>query len=96
LLDPSAVVADDYRMTVLQTKDGRVITGIVKQENDQVVAVQTQNELIAVPKTDIEERAKSSLSMMPEGLLSKLKDDEVRDLIGYLGSSAVAPVPNGK
>jgi putative membrane-bound dehydrogenase-like protein len=93
ILDPSAVVASDYQVTVLHTKDGRVITGIIKQENDTVVTMQTQNESIPVPKTDIEERTKSPISMMPEGLLDKLTRAEVRDLIAYLSSPMQVPLP---
>src|SRR5262249_30622694 len=37
LLDPSAVVGRDYQVTLVQTRDGRLITGIVTQENDQVL-----------------------------------------------------------
>jgi len=37
VLDPSAVFAKDYQVTVLETKDGRVLTGIIKQENDRVL-----------------------------------------------------------
>jgi putative heme-binding domain-containing protein len=93
ILDPSAVVASDYQVTVLLTKDGRVITGIIKQETDKVVTVQTQNEVIPVPQADIEERRKSPISMMPEGLLEKLSREEVRDLIAYLGSPMQVPLP---
>ena len=32
VLDPSAVVAKDYQMTIFTMNDGRVINGIVKQE----------------------------------------------------------------
>ena len=96
LVDPSAVVAQDYRVTILQTRDGRLITGIIKQENDQVVTIQTQNESIALPKSEIAERTKSPLSMMPEGLLAKLKNDEVRDLIAYLASPTQVPLPDRK
>lgn len=95
LLDPSAVVARDYQVTLLQTKDGRLITGIIKQENDRVVGVQTQNELILIPKNEVEERTRSPLSMMPEGLLANLKNEEVRDLIAYLASPQQAPLPAG-
>jgi putative heme-binding domain-containing protein len=96
ILDPSAVVPLDYQVTILQMKDGRVVTGIIKQENEKVVSVQTQNEVLLVTKSDIEERAKSPVSMMPEGLLVKLSDEEVRDLIAYLGSPAQVPLPPGK
>jgi putative membrane-bound dehydrogenase-like protein len=93
VLDPSAVVPYDYQVTLIQTKDGRLITGIIKQENEKVVTVQTQNEVIAVPKAEIDERTKSPISMMPEGLFAKLKDEEVRDLVAYLASPTQVPLP---
>src|SRR5439155_25433260 len=50
VLDPSAVVPADYQVTILQTKDGRVITDIIKAETDKVVTVQTQNEMIQLQR----------------------------------------------
>jgi putative heme-binding domain-containing protein len=93
LIDPSALVGRDYLVTQMETRYGRLITGIIKEETDQVVTVQTQNELLRLPKTDIAERVQSPLSMMPERLLDSLKDEEVRDLIAYLGSPAQVPLP---
>ena len=93
ILDPSAVVPADYQVTILQTKDGRVITGIIKMETDKVVTVQTQNELLQLPRNEIDERQKSPLSMMPEGLLATLKDEEVRDLVAYLASAEQVALP---
>ena len=93
VLDPSAVVPADYQVTILQTKDGRVITGIIKTETDKVVSVQTQNELLQLPRNEIDERQKSPLSMMPEGLLATLKDEEVRDLVAYLASPEQVVLP---
>jgi putative membrane-bound dehydrogenase-like protein len=96
ILDPSAVVPLDYQVTIVQTRDGRVVTGIIKQETEKVLTVQTQNEVLLVAKSDIEERAKSPVSMMPEGLLAKLSDEEVRDLIAYLESPTQVPLPPEK
>jgi putative membrane-bound dehydrogenase-like protein len=93
ILDPSAIVPTEYQVTILATKDGRVLTGIIKQENDKTVTVRTQNESVIVPKEEIEERHKSALSMMPEGLLGALKDGEVRDLVAYLGSAVQVALP---
>jgi putative membrane-bound dehydrogenase-like protein len=93
VLDPSAVVAQDYQVTVLTTKGGRTLTGLVKEEDGKTVVLQTQNEVIRVAKDEIEERKKSPISMMPEGLLTPLSDVEVRDLIAYLaGADQVAPL----
>jgi putative heme-binding domain-containing protein len=95
ILDPSALVPSDYQVTVLLLKDGRVISGIIKSEADKVIKVQTEKELLLVPAGDVEEREKSSQSMMPEGLLAKLNDASVRDLIAYLRSPEQVPLPNG-
>jgi putative membrane-bound dehydrogenase-like protein len=93
LLDPSAVVARDFQVTNLITKDGRSLSGIVKEESEKVVALQTQNEVVRVAKADIEVRERSEQSMMPDGLLDKLKDAEVRDLIAYLAGAGQVPLP---
>ncbi len=86
ILDPSAVLGKDYRLTVLATDDGRVVSGIVQRETDSALTVRTINDTVVVPKQSIEARQLSDKSMMPDGLLQPLKPDEVRDLIAYLGS----------
>ena len=96
MLDPSAIVAQDYQVTVLETKDGRVLTGIIKQENEKTVTVRTQNDSILVPKDEIGARMRSPLSMMPDGLLATLKNDEVRDLVAYLASPTQVPLVEEK
>jgi putative heme-binding domain-containing protein len=93
MIDPSAIVATDYQVTILEIKDGRVLTAIIRQETPKTLTVQTQNERIVLLKDDIESRTQSPLSIMPEGLLSKLKDDEVRDLVAYLDSATQVPLP---
>ncbi|HUY90887.1 MAG TPA: PVC-type heme-binding CxxCH protein [Pirellulales bacterium] len=93
LIDPSAIVARDYQMTVLQTEDGRILNGIIVQEDDQVLAIQTQNERLSLPLAEIEARERSPLSLMPEGLLDKLSEAELRDLVVYLSGAEQAALP---
>jgi len=93
LLDPSAVVARDYQMTVLTLTNGRVLSGLVKEENDKTLTLQTQNEVVRVDKSDIEERQRSQQSMMPDGLLTPLSPAEVRDLIAYVSGDGQVPLP---
>ncbi|MFN8710093.1 MAG: PVC-type heme-binding CxxCH protein, partial [Planctomyces sp.] len=88
MIDPSSVVGRDYQVVILQLKDGRVINGLVRQDTDSALTIQTINDRIIVPKADIEERSLSSSSMMPEKQLDALTKDEVRDLIAYLQSPA--------
>jgi len=86
MLDPSAIVGKDYRATIIETKDGRVINGLITKETDSAVTLRTINDTIVIAKADIEERKLSELSLMPEGQLNTLTPDEVRDLVAYLAS----------
>jgi putative heme-binding domain-containing protein len=96
ILDPSAVVPREYQVTVLQLQSGRTINGIIIQETDKAVTGRTANEALVVPKDEIETRTVSKLSMMPEGILEKSTDMEVRDLIAYLRAKEQVPLPKGE
>jgi putative membrane-bound dehydrogenase-like protein len=96
LLDPSALVPGEYQMTLIATKNGRVINGIIQREDGKSITVQTQNEQIVLPKEEIEERQKLPLSLMPEGQLEKLSREDVRDLIAYLSGPSQVPLPQAK
>jgi putative heme-binding domain-containing protein len=82
ILDPGAVVPQDYRLSVVELKDERVLSGVVVERKAKTITVQTANEKVTVPRDEIQSMLDSPLSMMPEGLLDSLKEDEVRDLIG--------------
>ena len=87
------MVARDYQMTVITTKSGRTISGLVKEESDKTLALQTQTEVVRLEKSDIEERSRSSQSMMPDGLLAMLSPTDVRNLIAYLSGPEQVPLP---
>ncbi len=93
VLDPSAVVAREYQMNVLNMKNGRVLNGIVKLENEGALTLRTEKETIVVPKDEIDTRTVAKQSMMPDGLFDKLSPEEERDLVGYLASPKQVPVP---
>ena len=85
ILDPSASVARDFQMEVIQTDAGRVITGLVVAETDAALTVVTTNERIIVPTSEIELRQTSKTSLMPDGLLKDLSAEQVRCLVPILG-----------
>src|SRR6185369_6424713 len=90
IVDPNAVIPNDYRASTIETKDGRVLTGIVKEQNEKSLTVATANETLTLARNEIDSVQQSQLSMMPEGLLAPLSDQEVRDLIYYLRSPGQA------
>jgi len=93
VVDPSAVVANEYKMHEFQLLDGRVVTGIVKRESAQAVTVRTVNEELVIPVADIDKRKPTQNSVMPEGMFDALKPDEVRDLMAYLMGKEQVPLP---
>jgi putative heme-binding domain-containing protein len=96
IIDPNALIGHDYQMVLVVTVDGRAITGLVKQEDQNALHIQTATESVVIPNDEIEERSVSKLSMMSEGLLQKLSNEQVRDLIGYLQGPNQAPLPPAK
>jgi putative heme-binding domain-containing protein len=93
MVDPNAVIPNDYRSSTLETKDDRIITGIVSKQDDKSVTVLTANETLVLPRNEIKSLQQSDISMMPEGLLANLADQEIRDLIYYLSRPAQVPLP---
>jgi putative heme-binding domain-containing protein len=96
VVDPNAVIPNEYRTSEIETKDGRSITGILKATADKTVTIQTANELVVLQKEDIASQRLTELSMMPEGLLTPLADQEIRDLLYYLTRTGQVPLPVGK
>jgi putative heme-binding domain-containing protein len=93
IVDPNAVIPNEYRATDIETKDGRSLTGLVKVQGDKALVLQTANELVTLPRDEIASQRQSELSMMPEGLLASLSDQEVRDLLYYLTRLGQVPLP---
>jgi len=93
ILDPNAVIPNEYRSSTLTTKDDRVLTGIIKKQDASAVTIATANETLVLPRAEIESVRESEISMMPEGLLAGLADQEFRDLIYYLSRPGQVPLP---
>lgn len=90
-IDPSAVVAKDYWMTILALDDGRLVTGIVRSSTPSSITLRTENEDVVVACDEIEDSRVVETSLMPEGLLGTLAESDVRDLVAYLQSSMQVP-----
>ena len=88
ILDPSAEIPNDYRPFIVDTDDDRNITGILKRQDEKTVTFATQNETITLPRNQIKTMRQSELSMMPEGLLAQMSNDDVANLIAYLRGTA--------
>ncbi|NNE90584.1 MAG: c-type cytochrome, partial [Verrucomicrobiales bacterium] len=84
IIDPSATLPADFRLTVITKKDGSVVSGNVKSENEYSVTLLTLTDEQVIQLDDIQKRQVQQQSLMPEGLLATLSEEDVRDLIAYL------------
>jgi len=96
IIDPSAEVGRDYRMSVIQTTAGRVVTGIVVERSPARVVVQTATEKVVLAAEDVDSIKDSALSIMPDNQLDAMTKEQVRDLIAYLRANKQVPLPGGK
>lgn len=90
---PSKVVSDQYQNSIVLTTGGEVISGRIIDENDAEIKVRTDpfaRELTVVKKKDIEERQKSPVSEMPQGLINTLTKEEILDMVAYLRAAGKA------
>ncbi|MBI3881871.1 MAG: c-type cytochrome [Verrucomicrobia bacterium] len=95
IIDPNAEIPNDYRASTVEMKDDRSIMGIIKLQDAKSVTLLTATETNTFPRAEIKSIRQSEISMMPEGLLTPLTDQEVRDLIFYLRSPGQVPLPKG-
>jgi putative heme-binding domain-containing protein len=84
MLDPSGDIPDAYKLVTITTKDGQFLAGTIAEEDDQRVVLNSVGLKSTVLKSDIESREASPFSMMPEGLLLSIPDNEVINLVSFL------------
>jgi putative heme-binding domain-containing protein len=87
IVHPSKVVSDQYKASIVQTADGRVVTGRIVSESPETLVVVTDPEdaakAVEISRSDVEEIVPATESLMPKGLLDPLNETEVLDLLAY-------------
>lgn len=86
MVDPSAVVGREHQRTLVETRDGRVLAGVVKEETPARLVMRSAEGEFTVPVSAIENRVATGKSIMPDGLLEGLGPGEPADLFSYLMS----------
>jgi putative membrane-bound dehydrogenase-like protein len=92
IIDPSAVIRQEFLAHVAQTTDGRVLTGLLAESTAETITLlDAKNERIVLNRADLEQLQESSQSLMPDNVLDPLTDEQIRDLFAYLQSDANNP-----
>jgi putative heme-binding domain-containing protein len=88
IINPSAVISDQYGSEQFDRIDGTTIVGrVVAAENNGLVLMTNPfvpDDQTRVALSDIKDRKPFAQSMMPPGLINSLNPDELRDLVAYI------------
>ena len=77
---PSAAINPDHIAYNIDLKDGEMVTGVILEDTaQQVTLAQATGKNVVVEKSKISAMKASRLSLMPEGLLKALTDQQQRD-----------------
>ena len=88
IVNPNAEIREGYENFLVETKDGRSLTGFIADKDAQVVILRTPTgQSLPLQRTEILSMDPAGSSLMPEGLLTGLGDQQVRDLFAYLRST---------
>ena len=88
IANPSAEIREGYETWLIVTNNGRTVTGFKVDEDQRVIVLRgTDGNNITVSKDSIDELARQPNSLMPQGLLKGMSDQEIRNLFAYLRSS---------
>jgi putative membrane-bound dehydrogenase-like protein len=85
IIQPSKDISPRYRTTLLSTDNGKIYQGLIIYEAVDGVILQTgAATTVRVDGKQITSRRTTDTSLMPAGLLDKLSDREISDLLAYL------------
>ena len=93
VINPNAEIREGFEYVTLQTRDGRTLKGFLTDQDNQILAIRGMTgEDIRVERKDVLSLEPMGRSLMPEGLLEDLTEQNLRDFFAYLKISQ--PISN--
>ena len=84
IANPSFAINPDYIGHTVELKDGRLLTGVLRTVNNQLLLGDPTGKTTILEKDSIESLTPSRASVMPQGIAEKLTSQQMRDLLTYL------------
>jgi putative heme-binding domain-containing protein len=93
VIDPGGMIREGFQQYVVATHDGRVLSGLLAENSGgKVTVLDAKGVRTPLSESEVESIKRAEASLMPEGILDPLTDQELRDVFAYLRSEPV-PVP---
>jgi putative membrane-bound dehydrogenase-like protein len=88
ILQPSKEIAPQFAQWEIVTHDGKIHKGMYfgEEVDGTVIYADEKGQKLKIHPRDVESRTQQKTSIMPDGLVYRLTDQELRDLLAYLGS----------
>ncbi|MFN9721012.1 MAG: PVC-type heme-binding CxxCH protein, partial [Planctomycetota bacterium] len=88
IVNPSLEIREGFENHVVLTTDGRVLNGFLADRDTQVVILRgVDGQNIVLKTSEIDDMKAVPQSVMPEGILKALTEQQLRDLFAYIRST---------
>lgn len=84
ILDPNRAVEQRYLTHTIRTKDGKDHVGMLAEETANSLTLKLAGATEVILRTDIEKQTTGTRTLMPEGLESVLKPQDVADILAWM------------
>ncbi len=90
IIDPNADIVPGYEEYRVDTRDGRILTGVLLEQNANSVTLgREEGEKDHILRANIAALRPSTVSAMPEGVEEEITVEEMTDLLEYLKSLGI-------
>lgn len=85
IIFPSAGISHNYESWIIELKNGTTQTGIITSEDAEKLSIKGIDAIVrSFPISEIEDRTKQKISLMPADLAKLLSQEEMADVVEYL------------
>jgi putative heme-binding domain-containing protein len=94
IVEPSKIISDQYKPVAVASVDGKIYNGMpVVSEGANLVLLLSDGTKVTIPRTEIDGRKESNLSVMPVGLINSLSYQEIADMLALFDSAPRVETP---
>lgn len=84
IINPSFAINPDFIGHIIAMNDGAVLTGVLRNENGQLLLGDALGKTTVIDQRQIEQMKSAQASIMPAGLREKLTPEQWKDLMTFL------------
>jgi putative heme-binding domain-containing protein len=85
IVNPNAEIREGFQFITIRTKDGRSLSGFQVDRDNQITVLRgLDGQDVTLTAAEISDVVPIGRSLMPEGLLQGLDEQQIRDLFAYL------------